>query len=82
MPQFARLLACAARAIKQQLVRVAQQAHADGQPFGVAQLFPDQAESAYVVADFGHIIGIADLETRFLIEQVGQRGLSCPQSAR
>ena len=47
-----------------------------GNPFGVAQLFPDQAESAYVVADFGHIIGIADLETRFLIEQVGQRSLS------
>ncbi len=73
--QLAGLLARTAHAIEQQAVRVAQQAHADGQAIGGAQMALYLAEGAQVVGDLFDVIGVADGQPGLVIEQVHQRGL-------
>jgi hypothetical protein len=73
--QLPGLFASPACPIQQATVCLAQQAHTDGQPFGVAQLLLRPTESTQVVGHFFDIVAIADLETCFFVEQVGQRGL-------
>lgn len=53
----------------------ARQSKADRQALRVTQLSLHPAECAQVVGDLFDIVGVADLEARFLVEQFGQRGL-------
>ena len=54
---------------------VTQQPHAHGQPGGVAQVVLHEAEGAQVVGDFLDVVGVADGEAGFFVEEIGERGL-------
>lgn len=64
-----------AHPVEQQPTRFARQANADRQTLRVAQLPLHAAEGPQVVGDLFDVVGVADLEARSLVEQVGQRGL-------
>ena len=73
--QFAGQLAGTSRPIEQPPMGLAQQANAERQAMRVAQLPLHPAEGALIVGDLLDIVGVADLQTGFLVKQVGQRGL-------
>ena len=69
------MLAYTSGTIKEQAVRLAHQPYADGQPLGATQLLLDLTEGLQVIGHLLHVVGVADLESSFLIEQIGQCGL-------
>ena len=75
LAQFTGLAACAASTVHEQAVCLPHQAHAHGQPVGVAQGVLCPAKGAQVIGDFFHIVGVADGQPRFFVKQVDQRRL-------
>ncbi len=57
-------------------MRLADQADTDWKPLGITQVISHQPVGRDLVGDLLHIIRIAYLQTRFVIEEVDQSGLS------
>jgi hypothetical protein len=72
----------AADPVEQPPVGLAQHAYADRQALPVAQLRLHPAKGTQIIGDLFDVVGVADLEPGFLVEQVWSAWLECPRSAR